>query len=217
MKKTKYKNLKTGIFTILPIIVFILIIKWVIVNILKISDLLFLLIPNYDFTNSVTGDIWWYWHIVGATTLLICIVSIGWIMNHYYIGQKVKTLIQPIIKKTPILNTLTKIGKQMNEISQNRSSFKEVVLVEFPTPGMYTIGFITSENTKTINNILGKKSVSVFIPTTPNPTNGFQVFVTIEKIIRTKIPIEKGFEYVISMGTIIDFETVQELIDTPAA
>ncbi len=105
----------------------------------------------------------------------------------------------------------------MNEISQNRSSFKEVVFVEFPAPGMYYIGFITSENKKILDNIIKKKVVSVFMPTTPNPSNGFLVAVVIKKIIRTKISVEKGFEYVISMGTIMDFETIQELIDTPAA
>jgi len=217
MKTNNFKNIKTGVFTLLPLILFFLIIKWIIQSIFSISDTLFLIIPTYNnFNNPQTGDLYFHSHIIGATILILLLWGIGWIMNHYYIGKKINEILNPLIKKTPILNTLHRIGKQVNEISQNKTSFKEVVLVEFPAPGMYSIGFITSESTKTINNILGKDSISVFIPTTPNPTNGFQVFVIKEKIIRTKIPVEKGFEYVISMGTLIDFETVEKITTTPS-
>lgn len=215
MKKVKYKNLKTGTFTLLPIVVFVLIIKWAINIICTISDTIFILIPNYDFTNA-SGNLLWYWHIAGILVLLLLILSVGWIMNHYYIGRKINDLIQPVIKKTPVLNTLTRIGKQMNEISQKKSSFKEVVFIEFPAPGIYYIGFITSEGSKSLDKILKKKVVSVFMPTTPNPTNGFLCAVSVKKITRTKIPIEKGFEYVISMGTLIDFEAIEKIMTTPS-
>jgi len=215
MKTKAIKHLKIGIFTLLPIIVFIFILKWAISLILDISDLIFVIIP-YDFTNPTTHTLYWYWHLAGILGFGVVIWMIGWTMNHYYIGQKITQIIQPIIKKTPILNTLSKISSQISQISQNKSVFEEVVFVEFPAPGMYYIGFITSENAKALDNILQKKVVSVFMPTTPNPTNGFLVAVAIEKITRTKIPVEKGFEYVISMGTLIDFETIEKTTTTPS-
>ena len=209
--KKKHKNIKTGIFTLLPIIVFIAIIKWCIEKILTISDMLFIPFNNTILRDS-NNDIYWYWHIVGIVAMIIIIQSIGWLMNHYYIGKKINALIQPIIKKTPVLNTLTRISKQVSEITQNKTSFKEVVFVEFPKEGIYSVGFVTSENIQSAEKILGKKMYSIFIPTTPNPTNGFICIVPEEKIIKTNISITNGIEYVISMGTLINLESIEEEI-----
>lgn len=201
MKKIKFKNLKAGMFTLLPIILFTYIIKWIINIILNISDNIFVFIPNEVYINQTTGNIFWYWHIIGIIILLIFIIGVGKVMNHYYIGRKINVLIQPIIKRTPILNTLTRITKQISEVSQDKGSFKEVVFVSFPRKGVYSLGFITSNNIKTMEKKVGKKVYSVFIPTTPNPTNGYLCIVPESEIIRTELSVTEGIEYVISMGT----------------
>jgi len=208
--RIKYRNIKTGIFTLLPLIIFIAIIIWVIKMILKVSDTFFILAPTQYF-KDVDGDLLWYWHIVGVCLLIVIVWVIGRVMNHYYIGKKINKLIQPIIKKTPILNTLMRIGKQINKISQNKSSFKEVVIIQFPIEGVYSIGFITSENIPILQEKIGKKIYSVFIPTTPNPTNGYLCIIPEEKLIKTNISVANGIEYVISMGTLIDLESIQKI------
>lgn len=197
MKKFNIKILKAGIFTLLPVVLFIYIIKWIVNSILKISDNIFFFIPNEFYINQVTGNILWYWHVIGIIILILLIACVGWIMSHYYIGRKIKSLIQPIIKRTPILKTLIRLTNQISEISQNKNSFKEVVFVEFPRKGIFSIGFITSDNIKTIEEKIGKKAYSVFIPTTPNPTNGYICIIPEDEIIKTKLSITEGLEYVV--------------------
>ncbi len=209
MKKNKFKNIKAGIFTILPIVVFIFIITLVINILLVISNNLFLFLPKELITEN--NEIAWYWHVAVIGVLFVFTWLIGVLMNHYYVGGKIKKILQLTLERIPILKTLLRISKQINEISSEETSFKEVVLVEFPTPGIYSIGFITSERVGTLQKILTKKVYSVFIPTTPNPTNGFIVIVSEEKLVRTKIPIASAIEYVISMGTLVDLEHIETL------
>jgi uncharacterized membrane protein len=76
------------------------------------------------------------------------------------------------------------------------------VLVEFPHEGSYTVGFLTSEQQEQMGARVGKKLLSVFIPTTPNPTSGFMVLAPEEKVTRLTMSVADGIKYVISLGSI---------------
>ncbi|HOO28261.1 MAG TPA: DUF502 domain-containing protein, partial [Lachnospiraceae bacterium] len=96
------------------------------------------------------------------------------------------------------------IYKPVNKIaasfsSENTKSFKSVVTVEFPSQGIYSIGFITNDNAA----FGGDDKLCVFIPTTPNPTNGFLIFVEKDKVKELDLSVSDGLNMVVSIGSVI--------------
>ncbi len=134
--------------------------------------------------------------------LVLFVWLIGVAINEKHLGKRLKSLFKPLVLKVPLLSTLFKITHQVTNTLQNSNSFRETVLVRFPTNYTYSVGFITSEHPKTIEKVLGKSDlVSVFIPTTPNPTNGYLVVVDKKHLIHTDIPVSTAISFIISMGT----------------
>jgi uncharacterized membrane protein len=86
--------------------------------------------------------------------------------------------------------------------SGKKSSFKTVVLVEYPREGIYSVGFITSDQENPIHRATNENIVCVFIPTTPIPTGGFLILVPVEKVVKLDISVADGFKYIISLGAI---------------
>lgn len=193
----KTKHFKTGILFILPLIIFV----WLLVKIKKmlfgVSDNIISVIPKENLPDNI-----WVLQILIIIGISLAIYFIGYLYSHYYIGKKLTSISQKVINKIPVLSVFYRVARQIEETLSKKNSFKEVVLVEFPVPGVYSIGFITGENTRSFEEALGEAVVSVFIPTTPNPTNGFLALVTKNKIIRTKISVSNAIEYIISMGTV---------------
>lgn len=204
------KDLKVGILTILPVVVFVSIIQWIFNLISGISYKLIVILP-VDTITSDNNEIIWYWKITSILMLITIMWLIGVVINHYYIGNKISKYTKKIISKIPILNILFRISKQINNMSANKTLYEEVVVVEHPSPGLYSIGFITSDKTEKLEELIGSKVYSVFIPTSPNPTNGFLCIATDQKVKKTKISVQPAFEYIISMGTLITLEDVKEL------
>ena len=109
-----------------------------------------------------------------------------------------------IINKLPIIRSIYNALKQVFQTILGASSkaFREVVLVEYPRKDIWAIAFITSETKGEVKSKLKIKSVSIFIPTTPNPTSGFMLFVPVKDIIKLKMNVEQGMKLVISGGII---------------
>ena len=84
---------------------------------------------------------------------------------------------------------------------KDTNSFKEVVVLRFPSETMWSIGFITGENVEVFGDMVEENLVSVFIPTTPNPTNGFLVLMNIKDLKKTDVPVATAISFIISMGT----------------
>ena len=105
--------------------------------------------------------------------------------------------------QVPLLNKFYGAIKQVNEaFAGNKNSFKTVVLVEFPREGMYSVGFLTSEQHAEVQQKTQEKVVCVFIPTTPNPTSGFLVLVPEDKVTRLDMSVADGIKYIVSLGSI---------------
>jgi uncharacterized membrane protein len=103
-----------------------------------------------------------------------------------------------------VLNRIYGTIKQVDEAftSGKKSSFKTVVLVEYPREGIYSVGFITSEREDEVQEKIGRKCVCVFIPTTPIPTGGFLIIVPEEQVTRLDMTVADGFKYIISLGAL---------------
>jgi uncharacterized membrane protein len=102
------------------------------------------------------------------------------------------------------LNKIYGTVKQVNEAfsSNQKSAFRQVVLVEFPRAGHYSIGFVTGEQTQEVQLKTPEKVVSVFVPTTPNPTSGFLVLVPERSLTKLDMTVADGIKFIISLGSV---------------
>ena len=105
----------------------------------------------------------------------------------------------------PVISSIYSLLKQIFEtfLSQKSRSFNEVVLVEYPRKGLWSIAFVS--NTETGGEIdanTKQKTLSIFVPTTPNPTSGFLIFVPENDVIKLNMSVEDGIKYVISCGIV---------------
>ena len=124
-------------------------------------------------------------------------------MNQWRIWERVKAFLDPVIEKVPLLNSLTKITNQAANTLQNTNSFKKVVLTRFPTEKTWSVWFLTGEELNVFEKATWESNlVSVFIPTTPNPANGFLVLLNPMDFIETDVPVSDAISFVISMGTV---------------
>ena len=144
---------------------------------------------------------YWYWSLA-AFLLAILIISLVGRLTRYYIGVKMMELLDQGLLRVPLLNKIYGTIKQVNEaFTSNKSSFKQVVLVEFPQPGHRAVGFVTGEQAGPFERD-NKKTVSVFIPTTPNPTSGFLVIVPENHVTKLDMSVADGIKFIVSLGAI---------------
>jgi uncharacterized membrane protein len=170
----------------------------------KAKDILFGISENLLFflPEGYSSVLSFFWQVLVIIFILGMIYLIGYLYTHYYIGKRIRKLGQIVVSKVPVLSILYRISAQIEHTLSKKNSFKEVVLVEFPAPGIYSLGFITGENTEIFEKSLSKDLVSVFMPTTPNPTNGFLSLIEKNKVVRVNISVSNAIEYIISMGTV---------------
>ncbi len=125
---------------------------------------------------------------------------IGVIATNFF-GKLILNFFEAILNKTPIIKNIYTSSKKLIEIISlpSRQSFKRVVIVEYPRVGMKAFAFVTG-NIKTKD---GAELTSIFVPTTPNPTSGFLIYLPEDDIIETSMDIEEGMKLIISGGILV--------------
>ncbi|MBN1468840.1 MAG: DUF502 domain-containing protein [Fusobacteriaceae bacterium] len=124
-----------------------------------------------------------------------------------YINKGTSKYLKSILDKIPLIKTVYSLFQQIIEVffSETKPSYKKVVLVEYPRDGIYALGFVTNENNQYISSKVdnGKeKLINVFIPTTPNPTTGLFIMISIEKILETNYTYEEALKLIVSSGAL---------------
>ena len=120
------------------------------------------------------------------------------------IGRYIIKLGERIIQRLPIIRSVYGALKQIFEsvLASSSESFREVVLVEYPRRGIWAIAFITGITKEEVQNITDNEMVNIFLPTTPNPTSGFLLFVPKDELIQLNMTVEEGIKMVISGGIV---------------
>lgn len=208
MKKTVLghwrANFLTGLVIILPALISIVVIAWLFTTISDFTDkLLFFLPKTITHKDQGLGPIYWHWSAVALLVAVIIICVVG-LIGRYYFGKKIIEWVEDIFMRVPGLNKIYGAIKQVDDAfaSGNKNSFKTVVLVEYPRHGIYSIGFITTEQHDEVQAKTKEKVVCIYIPTTPNPTAGFLILVPEDKVTKLDMSVSAGIKYVISLGSI---------------
>jgi uncharacterized membrane protein len=131
---------------------------------------------------------------------LIILLFTGIIATNYF-GQRLVSWGESILSRIPLVRSIYKMVKQViNAVfSTNSEAFRKVVLIEYPRQGSWSLAFLTGTNTE-INNKTKNKMVSVFVPTTPNPTSGFLLMLSKEEVIELDMSIDEALKFIISLG-----------------
>ena len=211
MRKTFFASWRASFFTglavTLPALLTLAAVKWIFGTISSFTDTLLFFLPHFlkveqIFKNGHDGEMFWYWSLLALTLALALISAVG-LLARYYIGKRIIEWLDTAMMKVPVLNKFYGAIKQVNDaFSGNKNSFKTVVLVEFPRAGSYSVGFLTSDDNAEASRKIGEKLVSVFIPTTPNPTSGFMILVPADKVTKLDMSVAEGVKYIVSLGAI---------------
>ncbi len=199
-------NFFTGLAIVLPAVVSIALVIWLFGTVSNITNILLFPLKYFLAKDQIyrpDGKIFWYWSMVALLLSILLITIVGRSARHY-IGRKTIQLLDLILLRVPLLNKIYGAIKQVNDAfaSNNKSSFKQVVLVQFPRQGLYSLGFITGEQHQEVQAKTSEKVVSVFIPTTPNPTSGYLVLMPERDVIRLQMSVADGIKFIISLGSV---------------
>jgi uncharacterized membrane protein len=201
------RSFLTGLVISLPALLTLAAVKWLFGTISSFTDTLLFFLPHFlkpelIYENGQSGPMFWYWSVLALGLAGLLITGVG-VLAQYYIGMRMIEWLDTLMMNVPLLNKFYGAIKQVNEaFAGNKNSFKTVVLVEFPRPGSYSVGFITSETQGEVLQKAGSNLVSVFIPTTPNPTSGFLILVPQERVTKLDMSVADGIKYIVSLGSI---------------
>jgi uncharacterized membrane protein len=197
-------NFLTGLAVALPVVISLGVVGWVFGTVANFTDsLLFFLPRSLTHTEAGVGPVTWYWSIaaLGLALALLCLIGQ---LTRYYVGKQMFLLMDTLLLRVPLLGKVYGTLKQVNEAfsSSNKSSFQQVVLVEFPRAGMHSVGFVTNPEHSPVEPPSPRKMIAVFIPTTPNPTSGFLVLVPEDEVVKVDMSVADGIKFIISLGAI---------------
>lgn len=138
---------------------------------------------------------------VGIIVLILMMILIG-MFAAGFIGRFFLHLGDWIVRRLPVISSIYSLLKQVFEtfLSSQKQAFRRCVLLEYPRKGIWIIGFVSADATGEVSNKLSDKTLSIFIPTTPNPTSGFLIFVLEKDVIPLDMTVEEGLKFVISCG-----------------
>jgi len=199
-------NFFTGLAVVFPLVVTLVVVFWLFNTIAGLTNVIFYIFPipkDLVYKDFSTKTVHWYWSLISLTTSVFLISLLGNFARNY-LGKKFFKILDDLLLRVPLLNKVYTTIKQVNDSfsSSNRSSFKQVVLVEYPKENSFSIGFVTSEGTKDMAQKSGEKLVGVFIPTTPNPTSGFLIYVPENKALKLNMSVAEGIRCIISLGSL---------------
>ena len=141
---------------------------------------------------------------VGALLLIIIILLLIGEFMRYKFGRLLARFTEWLLLKVPLLRSVYVTSRQIGEAlwTPKGNMFRQVVLIEYPRKGIYTIGFLTNENKEEweLSAKTNKQLLSIFIPTTPNPTSGFLLFIPREDCQFLDMKVSDGMKLVISGG-----------------
>jgi len=141
--------------------------------------------------------------VLGLTVPLLCILLIG-LMARNIVGRWLLDFGEKILQAIPLAGAVYKTLKQLLEtlLKDSSGKFRRVVLVEYPRQGVWAIAFVTGAISNDIQDCMTRPMLSIFIPTTPNPTTGWYAIIPEEEVVNLSMSIEDAFKVVISGGIV---------------
>ena len=190
------KYLITGLLIWIPLVITI----WVLKLVVDALDQTLLLLPPALRTESWLGV-----HIPGlGVVLTVVIVLVTGMLAANFIGERLVRIWNELLHRIPFVSSIYSSVKQVSDtlFSSGGQAFRKALLVQWPREGMWTIGFLTGTPGGEVANRLQGDFLSVYVPTTPNPTGGYFVILARKDVIELDLSVDQALTYIISMGVV---------------
>jgi uncharacterized membrane protein len=191
------KWLLAGLLVIVPVAITLAVLRWII----DLLDQTLLILPEAWHPDRVFG-----FHIPGFGVLLtLAILLIVGAVTSNFVGKKLVRLGDRTVSRIPVVRSIYSSVKQVSDtlFSPTGNAFRTAVLLQWPRPEVWTIGFVTgAPGGDVVNYLRADEFVSVYVPTTPNPTGGYFVMLRKSDCIELKMSVDEALKYVVSMGVV---------------
>jgi uncharacterized membrane protein len=193
-------NMLIGLFTLIPIWLTLLLLSVILDFIHQMASPMIGLLTGWADPGGAAFQIIkhpWFQTTLAVVIMLTLLYLVGWMASRWF-GQQFLKLLDNVIQRIPVARTIYNTIKRLAEAMQtNSDDVERVVLIEFPSKDMKTVGLVTRtfKDTRT-----GRELAAVYVPTTPNPTSGYLEIVPIENIIPTNWKLDEAMSFIISGG-----------------
>lgn len=186
----------TGLLVLVPLFITI----WVLTTLISLMDQSLLLLPvewrpEAQLGRAVPG--------IGAILTLLIIFVTGLIATNFF-GRRLILIWEALLGRVPVVKSIYSSVKQVSDtlFSDSGQAFRKALLVQYPREGSWTIAFMTGRPGGDVANHLKGEFVSVYVPTTPNPTSGFFLMMPKADVVELDMSVDEALKYIISMGVV---------------
>ncbi|MDO8177189.1 MAG: DUF502 domain-containing protein [Undibacterium sp.] len=186
----------TGLLILVPLAITL----WVLHAVISTMDQSLLLLPEQWRPEQLVG-----FKILGIGTILtLLIIFVTGLLAQNFVGNMVVDAWESLLKRIPIVNSIYSSVKQVSDtlFSSTGNAFSKAILVQYPREGAWTIAFLTGVPGGDVANHLQGDYISIYVPTTPNPTSGFFLMVPRADTIELNMSVDAALKYVVSMGVV---------------
>jgi uncharacterized membrane protein len=191
------KWLLSGLLVIVPLAITV----WVLQSIISTLDQTLLILPDSWQPDKLLG-----FHIPGFGVLLALamLLLVGGVASNF-IGKKLVGWWDHLLHRIPIVRSIYSGVKQVSDtlFSENGNAFRKAVMIQWPREGAWTIAFVTGVPGGDAVNYLQGDYLSVYVPTTPNPTGGYFIMLKSSDCIELKMSVDEALKYIVSMGVVV--------------
>jgi uncharacterized membrane protein len=204
------KYLLTGLLIWLPLAATL----WIIDFVITTMDRTVLLLPE-----SWRPEIAFGFRLPGfGLVMSVLVIFVTGLLTANFLGQRLLRWWEALVARIPIVNSIYSSVKQVSDtmFSQKGNAFRNVVLVEFPQRGQWTMGFVVGNPGERLAAQLGSDKVTVYVPTAPNPTSGYVIMVDPRELRDVDVSVDEAFKFHVSLGVVTP-ETGRRRAPKPAA
>jgi uncharacterized membrane protein len=201
------RNFFAGLLIVLPITITILILnflyRWIVVSIMdRIRPLIFFISP--EGVDEILRRYLYLWDIFSILLLIFGIALIGVIVRSSIMARLLIRSGEKFLTRLPLINKVYSAIQQISQaiLGEERSNFKKAVLFEYPRKGLWCVGLVSNIASGEIQKKTKEKTLSIFLPTTPNPTSGLYVIVPEKDTIPLEMSIDEALTMIVSTGVI---------------
>ncbi len=196
--KTSFRTyLVTGLLVWVPLAVTVFLLGFMV----DFVDRALLFLPAQYRPDNLLG-----FHVPGIGLLLVVLILfLTGLLAANFFGRKLVKLWESLLQRIPLVRSIYSASKTFAEVvlTDSAESFKEVLLIEYPRKGLYSLCFQTSTNLGEVQSRTGEDVICVFVPTTPNPTSGVMILVPRKDVVRLDMEIEEAVKMVVSLGVVV--------------
>jgi len=191
------KWLLSGLLVIVPLFITLAVLKWIIDTLDQTLWVLPLVWQKWLYDNNIRG--------LGVLLTLAILLAVGAIASNF-VGKRLLGWGDAVVRRIPVVRSIYSSVKQVSDtlFSESGNAFRTAVLIEWPRANVWTIAFVTgAPGREVLGHLGGGDYLSVYVPTTPNPTGGYFVMLKRSDCIELRMSVDEALKYIVSMGVVV--------------